>query len=82
MRELLVRVAAKYREFTDAGKSIILEELAAATGYAGRYAIALVRSLASPTSDSGIGLWSGLPEELPLLCRDKNWADHAVTHRI
>ena len=38
-RELLVQVAARYRDASHAQKSVILDEFVAATGYQRKYAI-------------------------------------------
>ena len=43
-RELLIQVAPRYRESSRKQKSTILEEFVAATGYARKYAIRLLRS--------------------------------------
>jgi hypothetical protein len=47
-RELLLQIAPRYREASPALKTIILDEFVAATGYARKYAIRLLRQPAEP----------------------------------
>lgn len=47
-RQLVVQVAARYREARHAQKSVILDEFVAATGYARKYAIRLLMNPALP----------------------------------
>jgi len=48
-RELLVRVAPRYRESNRSDKSVILQEFVSATGYARKYAIRLLSEPGAPT---------------------------------
>jgi hypothetical protein len=47
-RQLVVQVAARYREGSHSQKSVMLDEFVAATGYARKYAISLLTSPAIP----------------------------------
>ena len=47
-RELLAQISGRYRDATSTHKSQILDEFVAATGYARKYAIRLLRALVLP----------------------------------
>ena len=47
-RELLLQIAPRYREASPALKTVILDEFVAATGYARKYAIRLLRHPVAP----------------------------------
>jgi hypothetical protein len=47
-RELLLQIAPLYREASPALKTVILDEFVAATGYARKYAIRLLRHPVAP----------------------------------